>query len=422
MANFKHISIDGTIYDVTPATPPSIGNGTLTIQKNGTNVQTFTANQSSNATANITVPTKVSELTNDSGYTTNTGTVTQVKVGTTAYNPSSGVISLPAYPTDTNTHRPIQVNGTEILGNNTTALNLKAGSNVSLSNSSGTVTIAATNTTYSLKEYTSTPANIAAFVQGTANGSLTAYFRFKDTNNVLGFGANVWIRGYIQYQNAYGGSYGVEGRGIVATNANTNVYIVKIDGTGSFTVTRQIIQDTTYSSKAAVSGGTDVSLVTTGEKYTWNQKVSGVKGSSETTYRTGQVNITKANIGLGSVGNFKAVSTAASQGLTATEQLNARTNVGIETLNRVNNNSEFDALLFGTNNADRPLQFCVWGVSLSRLPSNVSYLSGYIYPTVTAGYRVIIGVDFANSNMYFGIAQKDSSNNISILWRKVTAT
>ena len=35
---------------------PSVGNGTLTIQKNGTNVQTFTANQSGNATANIIVP------------------------------------------------------------------------------------------------------------------------------------------------------------------------------------------------------------------------------------------------------------------------------------------------------------------------------------------------------------------------------
>lgn len=51
----------------------SIKNGTLTIQKNGTNVQTFTANQSTNATANITVPTKTSELTNDSNYITNTG-------------------------------------------------------------------------------------------------------------------------------------------------------------------------------------------------------------------------------------------------------------------------------------------------------------------------------------------------------------
>ena len=52
---------------------------------------------------------------------------------------------------DTNTHRPIQVNGTEVLGNNTTALNLKAGSNVTVTNSSGTVTIAATDTKYESK-------------------------------------------------------------------------------------------------------------------------------------------------------------------------------------------------------------------------------------------------------------------------------
>ena len=47
---------------------PTIGDATLTIQKNGTNVQTFTANSTSNKTANITVPTKTSELTNDSGF------------------------------------------------------------------------------------------------------------------------------------------------------------------------------------------------------------------------------------------------------------------------------------------------------------------------------------------------------------------
>lgn len=49
---------------------PSVGNGTLTIQRNGTNIQTFTANQSTNKTVNITVPTKTSELTNDSGFVT----------------------------------------------------------------------------------------------------------------------------------------------------------------------------------------------------------------------------------------------------------------------------------------------------------------------------------------------------------------
>ena len=43
-------------------TIPTVNNGTLTIQKNGSNVQTFTANQSSNVTANITVPTKLNDL------------------------------------------------------------------------------------------------------------------------------------------------------------------------------------------------------------------------------------------------------------------------------------------------------------------------------------------------------------------------
>ena len=49
---------------------PTVNDATLTIQQNGSTVQTFTANASSNKTANITVPTKVSDLTNDSGYIT----------------------------------------------------------------------------------------------------------------------------------------------------------------------------------------------------------------------------------------------------------------------------------------------------------------------------------------------------------------
>ena len=51
-------------------TIPTVNNAKLTIQKNGTTVKTFTANQSTNATANITVPTKTSDLTNDSGFIT----------------------------------------------------------------------------------------------------------------------------------------------------------------------------------------------------------------------------------------------------------------------------------------------------------------------------------------------------------------
>lgn len=45
--------------------------------------------------------------------------------------------------------------------------------------------------------------------------------------------------------------------------------------------------DTTYSSKAAASGGTDVSLVTTGEKYVWNSKTSNTGTVTKITAGTG---------------------------------------------------------------------------------------------------------------------------------------
>lgn len=63
----SNITISGSTIS---ASQPTVNNGQLTIQKNGSNVQTFTANQSTNVTANIVVPTKTSELTNNSGYIT----------------------------------------------------------------------------------------------------------------------------------------------------------------------------------------------------------------------------------------------------------------------------------------------------------------------------------------------------------------
>lgn len=74
---------------------PTVNNGTLTIQKNGATVNTFSANQSGNVTANITVPTKVSELENDSAFTSNAGTVTQVKINGVTKNPNAnGLVDL----------------------------------------------------------------------------------------------------------------------------------------------------------------------------------------------------------------------------------------------------------------------------------------------------------------------------------------
>lgn len=71
------VATSGSYNDLSDKpTIPTVNNATLTIQKNGTNVTTFTANSATDATANISVPTKTSELTNDSGFTTNSGTVT----------------------------------------------------------------------------------------------------------------------------------------------------------------------------------------------------------------------------------------------------------------------------------------------------------------------------------------------------------
>lgn len=69
--NFSTVATSGSYNDLSnKPTIPNVYNKTLTIQKNGTNVATFTSNSNTDVTADITVPTKVSELSNDSGFIT----------------------------------------------------------------------------------------------------------------------------------------------------------------------------------------------------------------------------------------------------------------------------------------------------------------------------------------------------------------
>ena len=63
---------------ITSASLPTVNDATLTITKNNTSVGTFTANASSNVTVDITVPTAVSDLTNDSGFITSSSLPTNV--------------------------------------------------------------------------------------------------------------------------------------------------------------------------------------------------------------------------------------------------------------------------------------------------------------------------------------------------------
>lgn len=104
--NLHKVAKTGSYLDLldTPTIPSAPNNGILTIQKNGTTIATFEANQSDNKTANITVPVKVSELTNDSGYTSNMGTVTSVAIkmngSTKGTVTTSGTIDLGTIITD----------------------------------------------------------------------------------------------------------------------------------------------------------------------------------------------------------------------------------------------------------------------------------------------------------------------------------
>lgn len=113
------VATSGSYNDLSnKPTIPTVNNATLTIQKNGTNVQTFTANQSTNATANIVVPTKTSDLTNDSGFLDSvawgdvTGKPTFATVATSgSYNDLS---NKPTIPTVNNATLTIQKNGTNV--------------------------------------------------------------------------------------------------------------------------------------------------------------------------------------------------------------------------------------------------------------------------------------------------------------------
>ena len=81
------VATSGAYSDLTGTpTIPTVNNSTITIKKNGTAVDSFTLNQSTGKDIDISVPTKTSDLTNDSGFVT-----TDEKITVQAQNPSTEV-------------------------------------------------------------------------------------------------------------------------------------------------------------------------------------------------------------------------------------------------------------------------------------------------------------------------------------------
>ena len=76
-------AVDFIRHKPTIPTPQTVNDAVFTLQVNGSQLATFTANSATNTTANVVVPTKTSDITNDSGFitsadlpTVNDGTLT----------------------------------------------------------------------------------------------------------------------------------------------------------------------------------------------------------------------------------------------------------------------------------------------------------------------------------------------------------
>ena len=127
--------------------------------------------------------------------------------------------------------------------------------------------------------------------------------------------------------------------------------------------------------------------------------VTGVKGSSESIYRRGNVNITKANVGLGNVGNFKAVSTVASQGLSDAEKANARKNIGAGTSSFSGNYNDL---------SNKPI---------SKYNASANYSYGNIVDYNNKFYRMIMKPASGTTGMIKNIIPTNTT-----YWKEITIT
>lgn len=79
--------VEDTVADIT------IGDATITIQKNGQDVDSFTANATENKSINIVVPTKTSDITNDSDYQNSTEVDGAIAIHNTSNDAHSNLLS-----------------------------------------------------------------------------------------------------------------------------------------------------------------------------------------------------------------------------------------------------------------------------------------------------------------------------------------
>ena len=319
---------------------PTVNNNTVTIQLNGTTIESFTLNQSSNETINIQVTKSDVGLNNvgnfkavstvaDQGLTSTEKSNARANIGAGTSNFDGAYSSLSGKPPlGTASAKDIPSSGNAstsqvVMGNDTRLSDSRPASDVS------SWAKASTKPTYTASEVG------LGNVPNVSTNDQTPTFTEASTRANIASGEKLSvILGKIKKfftdlkTVAFTGAYSdLTGKPTIPAAANNGTLTIQKNGTNVQTFTANQSSNVT----ANITVPTKVSELTNDSGYITSNLITGVKGDSESSYRTGNVNITKTNIGLGNVGNFKAVSTVASQGLTSTEKSNARTNIGAGT-------------------------------------------------------------------------------------------
>ena len=184
--------------------------------------------------------------------------------------------------------------------------NLKSAINTNTTYSAGTG-LSLSSTTFSVKLGYTTSGNNRA-VQADSNGNLYVTQKDDNSNTTYALSGALSSHKFTSTLTAGGSGSGTSTSEITFV-AGSNVTLTDDTTNKKITIAAT---DTTYSSKAAASGGTDVSLVTTGEKYTWNSKTSNT--GTITSVKTTAGAHTAINTTSGAV-SFNVPTTAAHVGI-----------------------------------------------------------------------------------------------------------
>ncbi len=242
---------------------------------------TYTAASSVGNNSNLPTGAAIQSYVTGLGYTTNTGTITEIKMNGSSKG-TSGSVDLGTVLTS---HQTIKQDGI-------TGATVNRFGTCSIAASTAAKTVSITTGTFSLE----------------AGAKVTVKFTYANTasNPTLNVGST--------------GAKNIFHRGSRITTGDNKALLAGVcefiyDGTQYHLIGNYY--DTTYSSESAASGGTTLSLVTTGEKYTWNQKTSntgtvtsvatgtGLTGGPITT--SGTISLASGVVTAGSAGPTAAV-------------------------------------------------------------------------------------------------------------------